>query len=1366
MPETVSVASLIYIHARLKAYAGVLIHRCDWNITHVKSTGSTTVRRPVSIKMKLKEMGLALLPGTLLPGSRYEFDLRVVYGSPGNSLTATAATVVRQTKTSLPVAVFAGGSKRTVSVSEGATIDASGSYDPARVKDSLKLFEWRCFRRATVSAGAWVTINCTGLLGSGVHSPLRVISPGAMSAGTQYRFKITFSVRTPSYGLFREGSAVTIIEAVSDPTPTCAIELAGAVTNAGTLFSPYGRKVKLLAAARPHPKSPTPKNMLRYGWTVAVTGSASGSAGLSLADSATDRPSFVLPWSSDIVPGATYAFKVTVTDPGFEFPVASTAVIDVRVGIAPNASVAVIPASGVAYDTVFQIQIAGAGESPLLYKFAYRQEPTSRVVYLEADSYDRVLNTTLPSADALTVLVGVRDALGSVAEATATVSVSEMARTAGSERVCSAARHAADSIRRILQETSAGGLGLCTLVELAVRSSVETGEYPRALRQISGIQTILDKMLRNVSQSGAGGNATDLTACTDPHANLGAPSGCATGGLGTLTPTTLTSALWDILFAELARVNEQDQALTGQVGLQSMGAAVELTSSPAANNSRQALESIANTTGRIIDSISTEDLTTGDAGKDAVQVISRIVQLAVENSNSSAATTVSGGGGSGAPGPSPGPSPGTGPGPSPSPRPGTSSTASEFCGALESAVGLTTTLMFRVGSSLIPGEAPLAYEGSVLGASATAVFADASAKLNVSGGAGSGANPATIELPPVLQIDGALKRPTALVATSAWKSLGSCRAGSVAAVDNGVVSVTVRANSSTAETHTFTDAGAMLLEFPSGAAGSDAGESVATVASCEFWSVAADDWSPEGCTTSITSEGGVACQCTHLTEFAVVRRQRRSASDGGAAVPVFAQRMYAAFTGVFALVCVGAAAQSVMIGRVRLGLFWRISICVMLAAACRVAGCVVLGQLNGQGEDPSSAVAYVISCGPYLFSYAVVLQHLLLLGTLLDRNAAGQKAEARAIAFRRATALATPALLLLVAGIFALGVFGGAAGLQGAYRAAATAVALMSFTFAAAFAHVYLRLRAVVKESQSHRSGGKVSVIGQYEAGTTPWRIAGGVAFAAQSVLMAASAYAVGADDETVYGMTGVYMAWDAALFVCTLALHRPSFMPKGATGSKRGGASSRGSRASTRSRGSVQSRVSLAEYGSRGRSSNSAGRGSKGLASQTPRSRRSAGPMTKRMQMLEQHRAAIAESQQRVSVQSMARFASDSQAVLAQSSSGIEMTGAEGKLALVGSRRSVAASSADDSAAWSPNSSRGEGRRPARRAKIDQYLSPSGGVGPAFVQDARDSLSRNSVSQLSQKSRGGDDSILHIKSDENNMTQSWYSRSRMRVAI
>eukprot|EP00954_Amorphochlora_amoebiformis_P022807 1355949-Amorphochlora_amoeboformis.AAC.1 len=233
--------------------------------------------------------------------------------------------------------------------------------------------------------------------------------------------------------------------------------------------------------------------------------------------------------------------------------------------------------------------------------------------------------------------------------------------------------------------------------------------------------------------------------------------------------------------------------------------------------------------------------------------------------------------------------------------PSGSRTSNFIAGALASVASsdpnadeLARSLLLGVSADMIPGESPAALQTSAFDAHVQAVEASSS-QATVSATSG-----VTVTVPSGLSSDDSDAR---LMIVS-WES-GLPADAPKADGESG------ESLASGVEDVTLTDASGNLISIPEGETirieiPLKSGESSDSSLACVYIqeSTGGGAWAEEGCSLDVQGES-VACVCTHLTEFAVMRRAR-----SGQGMPEFLKWSYVAGAGVAWVIAIASAVQA------------------------------------------------------------------------------------------------------------------------------------------------------------------------------------------------------------------------------------------------------------------------------------------------------------------------------------------------------------------------------------------------------------------------------------------------------------------------
>lgn len=1045
-------------------------------------------------------LSIVLPAGTLAPNMSYYFEADVHFEN-GHMASMSLA---RPTLISAVVARIAGGAVRSVAASQPLLMDARLSFDPNKAPFAVKTWQWACMHDAAADA-------CDFLTPLNAASP-NFIAPASMLRAGRYVFNLTYSVTTNDPLIVRSSRASAVVFVFADPLPAVSLRLVNGQTT-GSL--PFGSSAIIVASAQPHPDSPSLPSSLLYSWSV---NSAQISQPMREFVASTVSPTLEVPFSSGwLTAGASYSFKVTVSDPGAGGSSAA-AETEILVLAPPQVSLSVFPGSGAALSTVFTLNasIVPGAIQPVQYEFGY-VGLDGRDAVIRGHSFDSEVHTTLLSGNPVDLYVVATDAQGSRARATAACSVIVPAAPPSSTGLCGEVERFSTDVQNLLATIpsfNGSDLDLCAAVEAGTQADIRTGRYSATVSAVSQIQASADAFLARVENGGYSVRAS-VAQCSGLQ---GGASSCADSG-GAVTAESLTGTIFDTLLSKLAIVTATPGAarVTARASVQSLGAVL---SSQAANLSSVAIVTAANATRAAIERLGVDELVSGGAAQDAVSAVSALVGLARNASSASLGARARG-----------------------------ATRSADPCAAVDGAVDLVDSLLARTGAALAPGTTPLQLDSDNIAASVRVVFSDtASTGLNFSNVAGalSGTGGATVELPvSASALSGGLElqRPSAVVALAKWSGAStSCREGVsttaeltlLSAVHSVTVSQIVQSGGAAAAqnpTTVFPDGGTMKLRVPA-ARGGDAG------AVCVWWNAMADEWSPSGCVFQGMENGAATCECSHLTEFALIRRERE---QGGADVPRSVQMMFVIFLMAYAMVggyvavqlarlahargwcSVSSATVAKVVPKSKQKSVFVVHVLIAGHCALRAASCSMYGRV-GPGLLSGRAALFLLSALPAMVSFSVVSFILFQWMALLNNSSLSSDPFKRFRALYGVLCVVVCVVALITFGLAALGPGGAAITEAGSIIFAAVAVAV-----AAGMLH---------NARGFHRTLSSVSrsaILIRLRLAATAIT----ACYALSSGAWAAAAFVRG--DDALYGFTAMYLLADIAIWCTFLSLYAPA---------------------------------------------------------------------------------------------------------------------------------------------------------------------------------------------------------------------------------
>lgn len=897
-------------------------------------------------------------------------------------------------------------------------------------------------------------------------------------------------------------------------SPRVHIRVRGLNSN-GSL--PYGVPIRLLAVASLSSYSSSSYEDLSYFWGRQID-RFPGEGSFRVEDSGTSA--LEVPFNpAKIIGGESYSFKVTVTTRTFAssasgVPSPVTATLLLRIAPEISAGLSVFPRVGTEYETRFRLNAsAEAGVPPLRYRFSYfvpryfSYRQTFETILVDNSSsplYSTVLPSPSRADENVTLWVRVTDAMGSRARWHANVSVSQHTSTGGSSRACVRVRAAANRVRDLVRcdnfssNATCGSrsnyvdpdrLGLCNAVSqwIAVQDCRSLAD---AVVKIEDISVEMSSMIEQLSTADA--DWMGVIGCSDPASHVNAPiGGAAHGCADASTAQALGTSVWGLLEGGISRLS--GLKCTESSSLQILGALTELSSTPCANESAEIFQELVNITRVAVRAAPEDDLAFGSAGEEAISITSSLVSRASTVLERLDPATSDG---------------------------------SLMCEALNSAVGLTELVTVRIGQTMFPGSSPATLEGTSVSVHASAMFADeVSRMLNISS---PGANTSSIVFPrlsaPGLNVS---ERPCAVVSLARWTSTQTCRqVDGEASLRSAIHAITVALvdESGTARVHEsqhFSNGSSFTLRIPFNGSNASNFE-------CAYWDTAALNWNASACTFAVSAGGDAVCTCNHLTEFAVVRRQRAKEENS----PFAAQAVYTTFAVVYTAACAWAVAVGIKMvlkkrtprvaGQKRSGGRQKLMIIILAAQmGLRTAACLLFsGYVGGFTiREASPAALFILLSLPYVLSFGLVaLVVFLWIGVL-------NNAELSFDPFKRfktacmATGTCLAAIVLSLAG---WSVFKGD---RYSYQVSSVALCIICTVFLVVLLCTgagFLRVaRKQASDSSLHASLQRLSITAVIASG----------AFLVQSCLWLVVTF--GSDDmdnNTFYAITALYLSADVTI--------------------------------------------------------------------------------------------------------------------------------------------------------------------------------------------------------------------------------------------
>ncbi len=338
------------------------------------SPASGTVALTSLTSQQQTSRDLVLQPNMLASGGTYTATCRV-RDSAGSDVTASSTFTVGNS----PLSAIIAGSSRQRTIDQSVTIDAQESSDPDAVGVTTGLtftVTWSCVAVLSASSSSSlpssVACNATTWLSS--STPLLLAVPAnSLTAGYDYTFKVTLGAATP-----RATSAsivVTTLAAPTFPSPKLAID--------GPLIANPALPLRLITLVSTTSSSPV--SGLSYQWSETQRG-------LVLSGNVLDGPSSTAPnlviAPGVLVPGKTYVFVVTVTDPATPTGVtggSASANIPIYINAAPTSGSCDYSQLSSPYGYAPWTVSCGnwsdpEGLEPLRYSFSYEVAATSASV--------------------------------------------------------------------------------------------------------------------------------------------------------------------------------------------------------------------------------------------------------------------------------------------------------------------------------------------------------------------------------------------------------------------------------------------------------------------------------------------------------------------------------------------------------------------------------------------------------------------------------------------------------------------------------------------------------------------------------------------------------------------------------------------------------------------------------------------------------------------------------------------------------------------------------------------------------------------------------------------------------------------------
>jgi len=818
-----------------------------------------TISRPgeeiISSLDGLKNPTLAILKQALEPGESYQVQFFSNFSSFYGESISTNATF--KTDISPLVAAIDGGD-RTINYGSGLRLSATSSHDPDEAQNSVKSFTWTCSHiRYTNGSGSFN--GCTGFNLLGVNNTTRDIlelSAQNLIAGTEIEISVNFSVVSNDRSLIRSSVGTSRIVALLRPEDDTPIQYTLSLTASKAKVSLSGT-AQFFAQVSPVPSS------AMFNFTVLT---ASITIPLSSA-------SFFELSASELGVG-THTFKVSLASPLGSPSFATATVVVVPPPILRG--VVVSPSSGQEFTTVYTAFAVNATGQVLPLKFeaalvTYHSSGRVERKPLSGISESPSFSTTLPKGNHTIEMVCI-DAVGGRSSSKG-ISLQVLPITSsnltdidipsnGDETIppavlqrCNNTLMASTRIRGLLKGSglipNTDSLPIFNGIKSLLNIFLSSGLYDDTLNNARYISEIVNAMpmdpifMNECGNTGAGVWPKDSSTSTSTavvHTLTFQSSEYATysvnettyANLSCIISTNIVEALSDLVNIEgVIKVSRPSHALSvfRQVS--------ELLPShcPASLT-----ELLTNSSATLI-KISTGGELDSDTGDDAADVISNLLTSPDLN-----------------------------------------------CDTVLALKYLADLMMAKAGSVLVPGGREVDFNTESFHSVAKAVFPQGSA---VTTSSSTGSSATVYSVPNVKLVEGDIQ----FIATFIINSLqnnsaiehcfndgNSTRLGNITTVtlipinnrtddedfsNNLNVTITLPTPPGDINNYYFSD-----KELPC-----EGG----IVTECGFWNYTEKRWSNKGCETKVGSDGILRCACSHLTDFAVVARQK-GVADGSVCV--------------------------------------------------------------------------------------------------------------------------------------------------------------------------------------------------------------------------------------------------------------------------------------------------------------------------------------------------------------------------------------------------------------------------------------------------------------------------------------------------
>lgn len=858
-----------------------------------------------------------------------------------------------------------GGYTRQVRASARVSIDASESKDPDH-PSRVGSFRWTC---QILSSGDQCGRAVRGILErrSGNGSSVLTLPPNILEPLQQYRISVRYQVSNLT------GWTSVAITAVPGDVPGLHV--------LGNTEIAVGKSLQLVAHAVP--VRPSRVSDLKYQWYA-----SSGGQNVFLDGVEVRAPALNVPISSSganglvVDLGTPYEFGVNVTDTsrGLSVLAAARVVFLQRPMIL---SFSCSPEIGVSLETKFTCSATANGTRPLSYRFTYN----------DGAGVEQVINTYGWNQNATVVLprgyitprVSVRDALGGAAslELKVPLFVRSLHSRVMATSECARFNASIGQIRQVLAQvggppTSNGApnLGICASIRETLSTMTHEGRFDEAFNAVNLLNQIVEAMPKNASERAlachkAGYSFAGLRGNSGGCAFAASGCGC-TNNVGSISDAEATMA--DVSYFLLDAIADSTEYLveaTGtttaqQNGQQSVGTLLSLTrasdkwslaASPyssgnaggaslptSAGVARELDSALATLLGRVP---ITEDYSRGVLPA-ASQTLSLLFSMAGRDAGASSAAR-------------------------PAAEPAVDA-ALQFtaCTTLDSVSKTVEMLMHRASMAAGLGSATSVAIDSFQ-SSARAVFADEAISIlpQMSNTTTDSAASFTVSLPASMMESNSLERPTSTLVTTQW-NFTACRGNGTSKRSRSVSISLFRPNGSSVTR--FAAGGTVRLTIPWVRVDGDSLGNLSNPA-CEFWNTQTRAWDGAGCRYAgrrqkmmppNTSDPAAAiCECTHLTEFAILESQRDEENE-----PLRAEfeLLFRSMCGIFSALFVVSAVQLARLVQARHAAS-RSAFALALIVAETLSRAINSAALGGLLGSFAPVTLAAMLCIPYTFSF-------------------------------------------------------------------------------------------------------------------------------------------------------------------------------------------------------------------------------------------------------------------------------------------------------------------------------------------------------------------------------------------------------------